>query len=131
MFGFFKSSHSKIQEESIKYLINTIGISNSSAKKIARSIDTQSTGFMLDLTKDSDVLFLALRPLFATVIASYSFNDQENELINGLKIDLEYIQDVQFPEALANQQISTELFNKMISFGVSTRAYLAQRNLIK
>jgi len=126
----FKSKQTKVKSESIKYMVNTIKLSRQSSKNISNYIDDESVSFLLDYSSKSDARIQALRPLFAAIIAVHSYPNQEDSLINGLKTDLKYITEVQFSEALARGELSSEFFQMMTCFNAETTAFMSGRNLI-
>lgn len=121
------SNRNPIAKKTISYMVKTIGLSKESATNFAEHIDNESIDFLQQYTQKSEERVSALMPLFATVIASESYPNQDEPLVQGLKTDLTYIKEVQFPEALASGEISSELFSLMVSFSASTSAFLAEK----
>ena len=116
-----------IKGKAIKYMVSTIGISKEAATKFAEHIDSESIDFLDKYIEDAEKRTIALMPLFATIIASEIYPNQDEALVQGLKIDLKYIKEVQFPEALVNNEITPDLFNTMVNFSATTTAFVAEK----
>jgi len=128
---FRDSNKNPITKKAIEYMVKTIGISKESATSFAKHIDNESIDFLQQYTQNCEARVSALMPLFATVIASENYPNQDEPLVQGLKTDLTYIKEVQFPEALASGEISSELFSLMVSFSANTTAFLAEKSSAK
>ncbi len=123
----FKGSSDKkgIKGKAIKYMVTTIGISKEAATEFSAHIDSESIDYLEQYIKNGEQRIVALMPLFATVIAAEKHPNQDEPLVQGLKADLKYITDVQFTEALVNNEITSDFFNVMVNFSATTAAFLA------